>query len=429
MAEIQAARFQGLAPFGLCLDGARLTPAGFDADGDLTVDEPNDFATVFAVQQALFDLGFPIGVDGDYGGGTAEIVRQFKIQQGLPIPPGLMAHDGVTGPGTAQRLDEIFAAFGIVRLCNEYGEALAGVTVDLDGSDGVFRQVVTDGDGAALIDIGGPWSVTLEPTSTFAALGDLLGRPWPPDPPPAVLELPPENVTATTPSTDVPILLGLGADLTVVVAARIQLPAQLAAPVDGALRVDGPGAAIGTDGETVVLDLQANGGFVASVFVDPVPSGVFAPPLPELTGWVLPNGYVVREGDTAEGLGELFLHDPARFAELSDHDPVVGEVLTLPDEAVPAWLSLATDPLPDEPQTQLWFAVVPDDLLRILYADADPTPLHDLLAALDRPPSPGDDPLTVMAARVAALPALLAGPEIVGPGPSEEEVFTHDVDA
>lgn len=430
MADIRAARFGGLVAFGQCLDGARLTPDGFDADGDLVVDEPNDAATVTAVQQALADLGFAIGVDGDYGSGTAETVRQFKVQQDLPVPPGLTEHDGVTGPGTAQRLDELFSAFAVIRLRNEYGEALAGVLLELAGVDGV-RQTTTDTDGAALADLGGSWAVRLDPTSTLATIGDLLGRTWPPDPPPAELELAPENVTTTTTLNDVPVSLTPGADLTVVVAARLQLSAQLVAPLDGTVRVggDGGGVAVFSDGDTVTVALQANGGFAAAVLVDPVPSGVFPPPLPEPTGWVLPNGYVVRDGDTAAGLGELFLGDPDRFAELSDHDPAVGEVLVLPADAVPGWLALATDPPPEEPQSQRWFEVMPDDLLRVVYAAADPAPLHELLAVLDRPPSLEPDPATVVAARAEALSLLLAPAEVLGPEPAfVAEVVTDEVD-
>jgi hypothetical protein len=420
MAEIQAARFQGLTQFALCLDGARLTPAGFDSDGDQVVDEPNDVDTVMAVQQALFDLGFPIGVDGDYGQNTFDNVLAFKVQQGLPLPPGLTEHDGITGPGTTQRLDEIFSAFGVLRLANEYGDPLPGINVDLAGSDGVVRQAVTDGDGAALVDLGGPWTVTLDPTTAFTALGDLLGRPWPPDPPPPQLDLPAENravVTAFTEPEPAPVL-SPGQDLSVLVVSRLTVTASLVAPVEGSPRVDGTGAAVFTNVDTVQLDLQANGGFVVDVFVDPVPSGLAVPPLPDLPGWVLPNGYVVRDGDTAPGLGELFLGDANRFAELSDHDPVPGEVLTLPDAAVPSWLALATAPPLPDPQSELWLEVVPDDLLRVLYADADPAPLHDLLAVLDRPPPTGPDPALELTARAEALAARMADPEVVGPEPT-----------
>jgi hypothetical protein len=415
MAEIKAARFQGLVAFGQCLDGARITTGGFDSNGDLVVDAPNDPATVTAIQQALADLGFVLGVDGDYGPGTAEVVRQFKVQQNLALPPGLAQHDGVTGPGTSGRLDEIFsAARAVVRLRNEYGDALPGVGLTLTGTDGVARNLATDGDGAASADQGGPWSLTLDPGSALTALGDLLLRPWPPDPPPPALDLPPESLAVTTALNDVPVQLAAGADLTVVVAARLAFSAPLVAPLDGLLRTEGPGIVVGFDGEAVTLALQANGGSPVTVLIDPLPPGIGAPPLPDIPGWVPPNGYVVRPGDTSAGLGELFLGDPARFAELSDHEPVEGETLTLPAEAVPGWLARVTGPPPADPQPQVWCAAVPDDLLRVLHADADAAPLHDLLDRLDRPPSPGLDPAGDMADRAATVAMVAASPEVLG---------------
>ncbi|MGV9674132.1 hypothetical protein ACWDSJ_02520 [Nocardia sp. NPDC003482] len=108
MGTITAPRFEGLRQFGLCLDGARMTEAGFDSDGNLVVDEPNDADTVFAVQEALTELGFAVAASGVYDADTAEQVRLFKNAQNLALPPGLVAHDGVLGPGTSKRLNEIF---------------------------------------------------------------------------------------------------------------------------------------------------------------------------------------------------------------------------------------------------------------------------------------------------------------------------------
>jgi hypothetical protein len=129
----------------------------------------------------------------------------------------------------------------------------------------------------------------------------------------------------------------------------------------------------------VTIAVQANGGSTSNAVIDPVPSGLVPAGLPALVGWVAPNGYVVRAGGTADALGRLFLVDRARFSEISDHDPVVGETLTLPDEAVPPWLGLALDPPLPDPDPIGWFDVVPDDLLRAFHADGDPTPLFALL--------------------------------------------------
>jgi peptidoglycan hydrolase-like protein with peptidoglycan-binding domain len=404
-----AARFQGLPAFDQCLAGARITVEGFDADGDTKVDGPNDVGTVTAIQQALLDLGFPVGTaDGAYGGGTAEAVRLFKEAQQLPLPPGLLAHDGVFGPGTANRLDELFAGSAVVRLTDQYGSPLAGVTIAVEGG-APQRFVTTGGDGAAVVDLGPPWTLTLDPASTLAAVGSLLDRVWPPDPPPA-------GALVTTALTDVPIVLGAGDDLTVVVATRVSLLADLAAPPVGAVVIGGPGVDIVFGESTVFVTLEANGGVPVDVDVSPFEPGEIPPP-PDTPGWVPPDGYVVREGDTAASLGALFLGDPARFAELSDHDPVPGETLPLPPPAVPPWLALATEQAPGQ-GTVVWFTVTPDDVLRALCADdADPAPWHHLLAVVDCPPSPGDDPAEVLAARYDVLAGLLAAPEVVGPAP------------
>ena len=60
------------------------------------------------VQRALIDLGFDLGkagADGVYGQATATAVRQFKAKEKLGFE-----QFGDVGPGTMQRLDELFAA-------------------------------------------------------------------------------------------------------------------------------------------------------------------------------------------------------------------------------------------------------------------------------------------------------------------------------
>ena len=103
-----APRFAGIFQFEQCLGGARMTTNGFDSDGNLVVDTPNDPIAVGAIQGALKDLGYPILVTSVYDDATAAIIRQFKIDQKLPVPPGMAAHDGVTGPGTSGRLNALF---------------------------------------------------------------------------------------------------------------------------------------------------------------------------------------------------------------------------------------------------------------------------------------------------------------------------------
>jgi hypothetical protein len=85
-----------------------MTTDGFDSDGDLVVDMENDPETVGAIQNALTILGYGLSATLVYDDATATAVRQFKIDQKLPLPAGLVDHDGVTGPGTSGRLNEIF---------------------------------------------------------------------------------------------------------------------------------------------------------------------------------------------------------------------------------------------------------------------------------------------------------------------------------
>lgn len=84
-----APRFAGIAQFEQCITGARMTTDGFDVNGDLVVDNANDPVAVAAVQGALRDLGYAIEASGAFDGVTSDAVRQFKIDQALPVPPGL----------------------------------------------------------------------------------------------------------------------------------------------------------------------------------------------------------------------------------------------------------------------------------------------------------------------------------------------------
>ncbi|MEV7244443.1 peptidoglycan-binding domain-containing protein [Streptomyces sp. NPDC093248] len=103
-----APRFADISQFEQCVNGARMTPDGFDANGDLVVDESNDPMAVGAIQGALRDLGYPLLTTFTYDDATTDTVRRFKVDQQLPVPPGLPAHDGVVGPGTSGRLNALF---------------------------------------------------------------------------------------------------------------------------------------------------------------------------------------------------------------------------------------------------------------------------------------------------------------------------------
>ncbi len=78
---------------------------------------------VMSLQEALFDLGFPLpisfppggGPDGIYGDETTGAVRQFQVDQGFPTS----GQDGVAGRDTLTRLDSLFppATPGSARSC------------------------------------------------------------------------------------------------------------------------------------------------------------------------------------------------------------------------------------------------------------------------------------------------------------------------
>jgi len=108
MGVLIAPRFAGIRQFEQCVNGARMTPEGFDGNADLVVDEANDPNAVGAVQGALKDLNYPLLITFTYDAATADTVRQFKIDQQLAVPPGLTEHDGVAGPGTTGRLNALF---------------------------------------------------------------------------------------------------------------------------------------------------------------------------------------------------------------------------------------------------------------------------------------------------------------------------------
>jgi len=128
MTLITAARFRGIPDLELLIGGARLTPGGFDSNGDLAVDRINDPATVEAIQAALIDLGYELVKSGVYNIDTEEAVRRFKNDQKLALPAGLTEHDGVTGRGTMTRLNELFTDrsghVDVVTFFDDYARAL-----------------------------------------------------------------------------------------------------------------------------------------------------------------------------------------------------------------------------------------------------------------------------------------------------------------
>lgn len=69
------------------------TPSDCRNVDTVTVPPPADLAIqvgdcgpgVQQVQQLLADLGYPIGVDGDFGPATQGYVRQYETNKGLPV--------------------------------------------------------------------------------------------------------------------------------------------------------------------------------------------------------------------------------------------------------------------------------------------------------------------------------------------------------
>lgn len=77
------------------LSGSKLMPVSINPTTDIGTKGPD----VKAVQQGLQNLGYDIEVDGDFGGHTEEIVKQFQEENGLKV-------DGEAGTITKQKLAE-----------------------------------------------------------------------------------------------------------------------------------------------------------------------------------------------------------------------------------------------------------------------------------------------------------------------------------
>lgn len=372
-----------------------------------TKNTPGD--AVWKVQQALLVWNpncLPQwGADGNYGNETAEAVRNFKRDL-LGVPVAQIIDD--VGPATVMRLDKIQAAregklgtLTTLRFINEYGDPLANLNVILTNPD-VIEFLTTDSNGHATAYLAHQSGLEVDWGSALTVVGNLTGRAWPPPGgyPPAHAIL--------TPSVK-PLVVNPGDTLDIVVATRVAVTATLVAPLAGEVRVEGRGAAlnISADGH-LTLALQATGGTMATVYLEPHPSAVGPlPTIPEPVGWTPLGTYTVRPGDTAEGLAEAFVGDPTAYSTLSNHAPLVGEVLTLPE--LPGWLNLVTAPVPTTAPVQ-WFSVSPDAIIAAIISAGDTRPLQDLLAVLDRPPAPDPDPLAELTARAEAIVAIISQP-------------------
>lgn len=73
--------------------------------GERLLRNGSDGLAVEALQERLLQLGFELTVDGDFGSGTENRVRQWQSQMGLTV-------DGVVGRDTASRMDQALRQSG-----------------------------------------------------------------------------------------------------------------------------------------------------------------------------------------------------------------------------------------------------------------------------------------------------------------------------
>lgn len=379
---------------------------------------------VLRVQRALLirDPGcLPVrGADGVFGIESATAIHRFKLEE-LGIPEAQVIDD--VGPSTIQRLDEIALAAEIasITLFSQYGDPLADVEITID-DDGVLSKGVTGALGTATVALTAAATLTLDPATLAAALGDLLDRP--------VLSADPSDpggAAVITPQTSVTVNISPGNLLNVVVVARIDVNVELRTNLVGAVRVVGAGVKVFQEGERIRVALQVNDGSTASAFLDPPPpvSATVAPP--DVTGWQPPNGYIVQPGDTADSLSQRFLGAPGLFAQLSNHDPIAGEVLILPDSAVPGWVGIGLEPLPPDPAPKIWFTVTPNSVISALHAnDGQVDTLQQLLDAIASPPPADPDPSIISLANADVVTAFLTLPsELSAAEPATAEASTE----
>jgi hypothetical protein len=364
--------------------------------------------SVLKVQQALLirdPTCLPVsGADGIFGSETAAAIHRFKVDE-LGIDESQVIDD--VGPQTVQRLDEIALAAEVtsIALFNQFGDVLADVEVQVD-DNGTPRGATTDELGIAKLTLTSGGTMTLEPVSLASALGDLLDRPViasdPSDPGDGAVIVPQTRTTVT---------ISPRSNVNIAVVARIDIRVQLVTDLEGSLRIVGPGMKVFQEGEDVRVALQVNDGSPAQALLDPPPPAGVPAPVAAVPGWQLPNGYIVRTGDTADSLSQRFLGAPGLFADLSDHAPIVGEVLTLPDQALPGWVSLATDPLPPIPTPKTWFTLTPNDVITALYSDdGDMSALQQQLGAIANPPAVDPDPTAVAQAISETISGFLTLP-------------------
>ena len=387
--------------------------------------------SVIKVQQALLiwdPACLPVsGADGAFGGESAAAVHRFKVEV-LGVDASQVIDD--VGPLTVQRLDDIASAAEATSIAvfNQFGEPLADVGVLAD-DDGTLRQAFTDALGIAKLTLISGGTLTLEPASLSSSLGDLLDRP-------VIASDPsdPGGGAVIVPQTRTAVKIAPRSHINIAVVARVDLRIELRTRLEGSLRIVGPGMKIFPEGEDFRVALQVNDGSAVQALLDPPPPSGMPVPVPALPGWSLPDGYIVQAGDTSDSLSQQFLGAPGRYSSLSNHAPVVGEVLTLPPHALPGSVRLATQPPPAIPTPKTWFTLTPNDVITAFYSDdGDMDALHQKLIAMESPPPADPDPAAVALsvsetlASFLTLPPDLVAAETVGTPTSPEGTGLDEV--
>ena len=376
-----------------------------------TVDNISPSNGVAGNQVIVSGSGFTGVTEVDFGGIPSPIVDpdpntpDTVLKALVPSGAGPVHVTVTTGITSAPTDADVFSYSGTtptVVIFNQFGDPLENVSFVVDAG-GEQSSGQTDSQGSATIAISAAGTLTLDEASLLDALGDLLDR--------AVLVDDPGDMVIHVAQSGVPISLSPGDALEIDVVARVDIAIEITTDLEGTIRVEGSGVSVVQDGQLARVALQVNDGSAATVFLDPPPPEVTIVDLPALTGWLPPNGYIVQADDTADSLSQRFLGAPGQYDELSDHDPIAGEVLTLPDAAVPGFVDLATEPPPPLPVPQTWFTVSPNDVIFALYGvGGSDDALQQLLDAAASPPPADADPAAVLAYRAETITAFLTLP-------------------
>jgi hypothetical protein len=165
--------------------------------------------------------------------------------------------------------------------------------------------------------------------------------------------------------------------------------------------------------DTTTLSLLSRGIGGTAIVVWPTAASPSPAPLPDVPVypenpvWILPNVYVVQPGDTVQSIASLYLRDAGRWQDIWNLNPalqamrspdslVAGDRLTMPDEAVPAWISLPNNPpqgapAQDPAPSTEWLHVDVDAFHAALF-DGDTDTVSQTLTGIGLGPASAPDP-------------------------------------